>query len=352
VERLTVQLGSRSYPIGIGENAAEEALKRAGTRPLFAVADANVLALHGERIRALLPEGTGIFPLSGGEEAKTLETVLAICREAARRKLDRSCVFLAFGGGVTGDLTGFAAAIYLRGVDFIQVPTTLLAMVDSSVGGKTGADLPEGKNLVGAFHQPLAVGMDPAFLRTLPPAELSNGLAEAVKTAAILDESFFRQLEALGSAAFTGGIPPELLRRCCECKAQIVAADETEQGVRAILNYGHTVGHAVERLSRYTLPHGAAVAIGMAAAARLARNRNMLTQADAERQDALLATFRLPVRIPGEYSCEAVLNAMGNDKKARGGRPRFVLLRGLGHAEVVPDVTDDEVRKALAEVRS
>ncbi len=349
---MTVKLGDRSYPIGIGADAVPEALKCAAGRPVLAVADAKVLEFHGERIHSLLPAGTGIVSLSGGEAAKDLNTVLAICREAARHKLDRSCVFLAFGGGVTGDLTGFAAAIYLRGVDFIQCPTSLLAMVDSSVGGKTGADLPEGKNLVGAFHQPLAVGMEPGFLKTLPPEELSNGLAEAVKTAAILDESFFRRLESLGDGVFTAGVPCEVIRRCCECKARIVAADETEQGIRAILNYGHTIGHAVERLSRYTLPHGAAVAIGMTAAARIARHRGMLTQCESDRQEKLLQAFRLPVRIPQEYSASAILDAMGNDKKARGGRPRFVLLRGLGYAEVVSDVSDEEIFRAIEEVRS
>lgn len=340
-EVIRVGLGGRAYDIVIGSGVRERAAELDGR--LFPVTDSRVKELYGDWLsRSFGATEPFVFP--AGEGSKTFATVEAICRAAARERFDRKACFVALGGGVTGDMTGFAAAIYMRGVDFIQIPTTLLAMVDSSVGGKTGADLPEGKNLIGAFHQPKLVLIDPDFLNTLPVREIRCGLAEIIKTGVILDADLFAALEK-DPASLTGRIDPgrctKIIRRCCECKAGVVEADEREAGVRAILNYGHTFGHAVEMLSGFSISHGEGVAIGMSAAAELAVARGTLTRVDAERQRRLLEAVGLPVALPREYSIPAVLDAMTRDKKSSGGRIRVVLPEGIGRAGVVtPEVPE------------
>ena len=293
----------------------------------------------------------GAFILPSGEQHKTFGTVESICRAAARLRLNRKDRFIALGGGVTGDLTGFAAAIYMRGVPFIQIPTTLLAMVDASVGGKTAADLPEGKNLIGAFHQPDAVFIDPGFLKTLPRKELICGMAEVVKTAVILDGAFFDRLEALGSAPVAApdfdGVFPELIGRCCELKASVVEADEKEQGLRAILNYGHTYGHAVEQLSSFTIPHGEGVAMGMTAAGMTALLLGMWSKEEFARQQKLLAALELPTTLPRSFTPEEIIGIMGADKKNDQSGIRLVLPERLGAARAVSGVPLSLMRQAL-----
>ena len=340
-EMVRVGLGGRSYDIVIGAGAREEARRLEGR--FFAVTDSRVAERYGDWIDGVFG-GSARYVFPAGEGSKTFETVEAICRAAARERFDRKSCFVAIGGGVTGDMTGFAAAIYMRGVDFIQIPTTLLAMVDSSVGGKTGVDLPEGKNLIGAFHQPRRVLIDPDFLSTLPEREIRCGLAEIIKTGVILDAELFASLEE-EPASLTGRIDPvryaKIIRRCCELKAGVVAADERESGLRAILNYGHTFGHAVEARSGFSISHGEGVAIGMSAAAELAVARGRLTRAEAERQRRLLEAVGLPVKLPREYPVPAVLEAMTRDKKNAGGRIRVVLPEGIGRAGVVtPEVSE------------
>lgn len=340
-EVVRVGLGERAYDIVIGSGVRERAAELQGR--LFPVTDSRVKELYGSWLESCFGAAERfVFP--AGEGSKTFETVEAICRAAARARLDRKACFVAVGGGVTGDMTGFAAAIYMRGVDFIQIPTTLLAMVDSSVGGKTGVDLPEGKNLIGAFHQPKLVLIDPDFLGTLSEREIRCGLAEIIKTGVILDAELFASLEE-EPVSLTGRIDPvrytRIIRRCCELKAGVVAADERESGLRAILNYGHTFGHAVEMLSEFSISHGEGVAIGMAAAAELAVARGRLTRAEAERQRRLLEAVGLPVKLPREYPVPAVLEAMTRDKKNAGGRIRVVLPEGIGRAGVVtPEVSE------------
>lgn len=340
-EVIRVGLGERAYDIVIGSGVRERAAELQGR--LFLVTDSRVKELYGGWAAARFPaEDSFVFP--AGEGSKNFLTVEAICRAAARARFDRKACFVALGGGVTGDMTGFAAAIYMRGVDFLQIPTTLLAMVDSSVGGKTGVDLPEGKNLIGAFHQPKLVLIDLDFLDTLPEREIRCGLAEIIKTGVILDAELFASLEE-NSASLVGRIDParyaKIIRRCCELKAGVVEADEREAGLRAILNYGHTFGHAVEALSGFSISHGEGVAIGMSAAAELAVARGSLTRAEAERQKRLLETVGLPVKLPREYAVPAVLEAMTRDKKNSGGRIRVVLPEGIGRAGVVtPEVTE------------
>ena len=295
-------------------------------------------------------EADGEIVLTPGEQYKTFAAVESICRKAAQLHLTRKDLFIALGGGVTGDLTGFASAIYMRGVRFIQIPTTLLAMVDASVGGKTAADLPEGNNLIGAFHQPDAVLIDPAFLRTLSFADLTGGMAEVVKTAVILDSQLFDSLESAGEDAVLApdfdDFYPGIIRRCCQLKAQVVESDEKENGLRAILNYGHTFGHAVEQKSNFTIPHGAAVAIGMNTAGTLAAELGMWSASEAVRQRKLLQLFHLPVTVPAPFEVAELLEIMRTDKKNDASGIRLVLPEKIGSAGTVSGIPEEMMLKA------
>jgi 3-dehydroquinate synthase len=272
----------------------------------------------------------------------------------AAQSLDRTGVLWVVGGGVMGDLGGFAAASYLRGIEFFQVPTTLLAMVDSSVGGKTGINLAAGKNLAGAFHQPRGVFIDTDFLVTLPPREFAAGAAEIIKYGLLGDAALFAQLER---TPLTVQSPPlaGVIRRCCELKAKIVEADERElaaDGGRALLNLGHTFGHAIERVAGYgTYLHGEAVAIGLAAAARLSQKLGPLAAADVVRIEAAVAAHALPVRLRAPLALPALLDAMARDKKVRAGLPRFVVLRKIGEAATRSEgITPELVTACFREV--
>ena len=354
LETVSVALPENGYDILIGP--LSEALMPfqtlAAGRRVLVVADTHTVRLLPEGTASFFAAGNGgelVFP--AGEASKTFATAAAICAAAAREGCDRRSLFVALGGGVVGDLTGFAAAIYMRGVDFVQVPTSLLAMVDSSVGGKTGVDLPEGKNLAGAFHQPHLVLIDPVFLRTLPMRERIGALAEVVKYGVILDGAFFSFLERHAAELTAETADPELfgriIRRCCELKAAIVVEDEQEHGRRALLNYGHTFGHAVELLSDFSLSHGESVAIGMAIAGRLATVAGFWRREDELRQNALLCAAGLPVRLPRRYEAAAMLEVMRRDKKCRNGRVVVVLPCGIGRAQVVPDLEPDRLLKAM-----
>ena len=351
METLRINTSEGESRILIAPGARDEARALSGRKLL--VCDSNVAKLHGKWAEeALNPEGVFVFP--AGEGSKNIDTVIGVCRRAAALHLDRRSVFVALGGGVTGDLAGFAAAIYLRGVEVIQIPTTLLAMVDSSVGGKTAVDIPEGKNLVGAFHQPRRVFSDPRFLATLPRRELGNGLAEAVKTAMLGDEELFLMLEKLGGALLKAPLPEaayeETVLRCCRVKAAVVAEDEKEHGCRAILNYGHTFGHALELLSDFSLPHGEAVAIGMTVAARLAVKLDILPPETLERQTALLRVLGLPTEPPFAVDPGAWLEAMSGDKKARDGRVVLILPEAIGKVREGPDLPPGELAAFLKEI--
>jgi 3-dehydroquinate synthase len=266
------------------------------------------------------------------------------------RRCDRKTTLIALGGGVVGDLAGFAAATYMRGIPFIQVPTTLLAQVDSSVGGKTGINHPLGKNMIGAFYQPRLVLADTAVLRSLPPRELSAGMAEVIKHGLIRDAAFFAWLEQNMEKllAFEPQSLAHTVRRCCEIKAAIVAEDERETGVRALLNFGHTFGHAIESGLGYgKWLHGEAVAAGMVMAADLSCSMGLITRADLDRIIALLKRARLPIGPPA-ISPGLLLELMGVDKKAEGGRLHFVLLEAIGAASVHADVPAAALQHALA----
>ena len=351
-KKITVRLGRRSYSIYIGVCDAElEAI--ASGRSILAVTDENVVkAGHFDNVLEHLSSADriGAITLKPGERVKTFATVGDICSFAALNGFDRQSLFVAVSGGVGGDLTGFAASMFMRGVEFIQAPTTLLAMVDSSVGGKTGCNLPCGKNLVGAFHQPRAVFIDPGCLATLPAKELRNGLAEVIKYGMILDGDFFDMLESEGKNLLDGydrELHTRVIERCCKLKAQVVADDEHEGGLRAILNFGHTFGHAVEKLTRYRTAHGAAVSIGMALAGRFALERGEFTKGDFERMIKLLQTLGLPTALPANLDPEEVTAAMRNDKKAVNGVIRLILPTRIGEVKIVDDTDEKRLAKFL-----
>ena len=348
---LTVHLGERSYPIRFGENLADiarddiDALTRAGRR-IAVVTDRNLARAQAPALGALLG-GAPVLELAPGEETKSLAELGRVLDFMAAQHLDRASVLVAAGGGVIGDLAGFSAASYLRGIDFLQIPTTLLSMVDSSVGGKTGINLKAGKNLAGAFHQPRAVFIATGMLATLPPREFAAGMAEVIKCGLLADVALFAQLER---APLTVASPAlaSVIRRCCELKARVVEADERElarEGGRALLNLGHTFGHAIEQASGYGVYlHGEAVAVGLAAAARLSEKLGLIPADDIARVERTLAAHALPARLRDPLPLAALMTAMTRDKKVRGGALRFVVMNKIGDA-----ATRAEVPLALVE---
>jgi 3-dehydroquinate synthase len=359
---VTVGLGPRAYEVVIGQGVLDQAGQRLlpylKNRRAAVVSDETVWALHGPRLRAVLDRsGIDVTPVlvSPGEQTKSFEGLADVLDRLLALELDRADVVVALGGGVVGDLAGFAAAIYKRGIDFVQIPTTLLAQVDSSVGGKTAIDTPRGKNLVGAFHQPRLVLADLDVLATLPDREMRAGYAEIIKYGLLGDFGFFEWLEAHGRdvlardpAALTHAVA-----RSVEMKAEIVAEDEKEQGRRALLNLGHTFGHALESETGYgeALLHGEAVAAGMALAFRFSAAQGLCAAQDASRAQAAIAAAGLPTRladIPGyPFAAERLVRHMAQDKKAEGGRLTFILTRAIGDARVVKDVAAYDVRDFL-----
>ena len=352
---LEVELPGYRYPIRIASGLLDDqAAWREAIRGVhvLVVSDENVAPLYATRLREALAHAPGkpvrveTLVLPGGEAHKNLAAVAKVLDALAQLGATRDACVLALGGGVVGDIAGFAAACWMRGVDFVQFPTTLLAMVDSSVGGKTGIDHPAGKNLIGAFHQPRAVVADLDILATLPDRELRAGLAEVVKTACIGDADFFAWLEAHADALLARD--PEALGHaiaaCCRFKAGVVARDERETGERALLNFGHTFGHALEAEAGYgTLLHGEAVAAGMVLAARLSACLGKAEPSDTRRLAGLLRRFGLPVAPPPGLSADALLARMRLDKKNRAGALRLILWRGIGRAEIAENVQYAEV---------
>jgi 3-dehydroquinate synthase len=351
---VNVALGERSYPVWIGTGLlADHARWRAMLRGRHAlvVSNTTVAPLYLERIAQGLD---GIrwapFLIDDGEAHKSFANVGRALEALGELGATRDACVIALGGGVVGDLAGFSAACWMRGIDFIQMPTTLLAMVDSSVGGKTGVNLPAGKNLAGAFHQPRAVIADIDTLATLPDREYRAGLAEVVKGAAIGDEPFFAWLEQHADAlsARDPGTVLEAIARKVRYKAGVVARDETEQGERALLNLGHTFGHALETAGQYTaLLHGEGVAIGMLLAAQLSERLSMSQPGDTERLQRLLEALGLPVTIPAGMDAQQLLALMRLDKKNTAGTLRLILWRGIGRAEIVGGVDEREVVEVL-----
>jgi 3-dehydroquinate synthase len=359
VRTITVHLGSRTYPVHVGAGLLGEVGRecaRLGLGRKVAVVSQRGIASHARTVLASL-QGAGFTPalveVAEGEAAKSIEQAGALWEAFLGHGLDRGSGVVAVGGGVVGDLAGFAAAGYMRGVGLVQVPTSLLAQVDASVGGKVAVNHPRAKNLIGAFHQPRLVVIDPGTLSTLPEREYRSGLAEVIKTGAALDAELFTTLEA--SVPAIRGRDAELLERviaiCCAEKATIVEQDEREEsGLRMVLNYGHTVGHALEALSGYgAWLHGEAVAVGMMVAGQLSNHLRLVDARTTERQAALLSAVGLPTRFEAPAP-RVVWDALRHDKKAREGRVPFVLLKALGRAEVCFDVPAEMVLRALEEV--
>ena len=355
MQTLTVDLGDRSYPIHIGAgllNQAELILPHLAQKRVMVVTNTTVAPLYLARLTATLASGgvaaTHVI-LPDGEAYKNWETLNLIFDALLAQRAERKTTLIALGGGVIGDMTGFAAASYQRGVPFIQIPTTLLSQVDSSVGGKTGINHPLGKNMIGAFYQPKLVLADTDTLKTLPARELSAGLAEVIKYGLIWDVEFLAWLEAnmdklraLDPAAITHAI-----HRSCEIKAQVVGQDEREGGIRAILNLGHTFGHAIETGMGYgNWLHGEAVAAGMVMAAQTSQRLGWISEADVARTRALIRAAGLPDVAP-DLGVDTYLEYMGHDKKVEGGKMRFVLLKKLGEAVITGDVPADVLTGVL-----
>lgn len=350
--RLTVRGPSESYHICIGEGileAAGQLLVHRGLRPgpAAVVTNAQVAPHHGERLLASL-RSTGFQPtlclVPEGEQHKTLATIATLYDQFLAAELDRRSPIIALGGGVIGDMTGFAAATYLRGAPFVQIPTTLLSMVDASVGGKTGVDLPQGKNLVGAFKQPHVVLMDVDVLQTLPAAEFRAGLAEVIKHGIIGAPDLFVQFEEQGPTSLK-----HLVTEAVRVKIKIVEEDPFEQGRRAVLNLGHTFGHALEQVSNFSIRHGEGVAVGMVAATHMAAAIGRCDAGLIERVRTVLERVGLPVRLPG-YDLEEVIAAMGHDKKRAGKTLRFVIPQALGDVVVIDNPGMEYVVAALQQV--
>jgi 3-dehydroquinate synthase len=356
MQTVRLELGERSYPIHIGAQllTRPELIVPHLAQPRVAVVtNPTVGALYLDPLSAAL-RGAGVEVIAvsvpDGEQHKNWETLNSIFDALLARRAERKTTLIALGGGVVGDLTGFAAATYLRGVPYIQIPTTLLAQVDSSVGGKTGINHPLGKNMIGAFYQPKLVLADTATLDTLPARELAAGLAEVVKYGLILDRSFFDWLEANMSnlLARDPAALAHAVRRSCELKAQVVGRDERESGARALLNLGHTFGHAIEAGLCYgSWLHGEAVAAGCVLAARLSQRMGMLSDTDVARICALLQRAQLPVAAP-DLGVDRYLELMGLDKKVEGGKLRLILLRRIGEAYLTADFPEQALREVLA----
>lgn len=355
---LQVELKERSYPIVIGQDLSYGSLVRQAlpqVQELMVVTNATIAPLYLEKCTAMLKtEGFHVHQviLPDGEAYKTVDSYMQIMTALIEANLARDCALLALGGGVIGDMTGFAAATFNRGVAYVQLPTTLLAMVDSSVGGKTAINHPLGKNLIGAFYQPKAVLADLNTLDTLPPREVSAGMGEVIKYGMLYDADFFTKLEHiphLDAICADKALLAAIVERCCAIKAEVVAQDEREGGIRAWLNLGHTFAHALEAFLGFgTWLHGEAVGLGLLLASYLALQRGLMTEDEYQRVHHLVAACRLPTQIPEAMQPQDFIAAMRHDKKVKGGVIRYVLPLGIGRCQVFADVADDEVCAMLA----
>ena len=352
--------GDFHYPIyfekdfsGLAQAVREEGLSG---HKICVVTDSHVEPLYLKSVMDSLQEVSSqifSFVFEAGEKNKNLDTVQELYRSLIEHEMDRKGLLVALGGGVVGDLTGFGAATYLRGIDFIQVPTTLLSQVDSSVGGKTGVDFQQYKNMVGAFHQPRLVYMNLSALNTLPPKEFACGMGEILKTGLICDGEFFRFIcanqKTIQELDYT--LLSQMIRRCCEIKAGVVERDPKEQGERALLNLGHTVGHAVEKLKNFQLFHGQCVGIGLIAAAYLSMQRGLLTQEEYNEIRKGCKAFHLPLTVDS-LKAEEILAATKKDKKMEAGHIKFILMDGIGKSFIDKTVTDMELLSAIREILS
>ena len=357
---ITVDLPQDSYQIVIAPGSLSQLGDRMQQlnlgKKVLVISNPEIFGHYGDTcIQSLKSAGFETYThlIPAGEEYKHLQSIQEVYDTALANHLERSSTLVALGGGVIGDMTGFSAATWLRGVNFVQVPTSLLAIVDASVGGKTGVNHPQGKNLIGAFYQPKLVAIDPSLLKTLPPREFRAGMAEVIKYGVIWDEDLFTKLEHRNQLDTIDNVGDEFLEtiitRSCQAKAEVVSQDEKESGLRAILNYGHTIGHAVESLTNYKqFVHGEAVAIGMVAAGKIAVEMGLWTQEAAQRQDALIAKTGLPTDIPNNVAIADILTTIKSDKKVKAGKVRFILPTSIGKVIITDKVTSEIITKALS----
>ncbi|HEY9693326.1 MAG TPA: 3-dehydroquinate synthase [Oculatellaceae cyanobacterium] len=361
---IRVELPEQSYDIAIASGSLDRLGEQCSGlnlgKKVLVVSNPVVFKHYGGiAIASLKSAGFDVYTciLPAGERYKSLNSIQKIYDVALEHRLERSSTMVALGGGVIGDMTGFAAATWLRGINFVQVPTTLLAMVDASVGGKTGVNHPQGKNLIGAFYQPRLVLIDPEILKTLPVREFRAGMAEVIKYGVIWDAGLFSQMEEskrLDQMRYLNeGLLTEILNKSCQAKADVVSKDEKEAGLRAILNYGHTIGHAVESLTGYRIVnHGEAVAIGMVAAGEIAVHLQLWDKESTQRQDALIKKAGLPTRLPAGLDIDAIADVLQTDKKVKAGKVRFILPTQIGVVTITDEVPADVIRQVLQEMQA
>jgi len=359
-EEVKVELDKDSYDILIGPgvltNVGEDLKNKFPASSYFIISDSNVSDILGEDLLNILKsEGLNTYLLSfpAGEASKNMDTVVSLARDMVKKGADRKSLVLALGGGVTGDIAAFLASIYMRGIRCIQLPTSLLAQVDSSVGGKTGVDIPEGKNLLGTFFQPKRVYCDIGTLASLPRDEFINGMAEVVKYGMIMSRELFEILE--GNYPEILNLEPELIckivTQSCSIKADVVSKDEKEGGLRRILNFGHTVGHAIEAASDYTISHGCAVSIGMVVVSRLAIIKGMFSEDEFIRLKNLLDNLGLPTKVPANSDTKTLIELLYHDKKTIAGKINFVLCPEIGRCFVTDKIDVKEVEEAIDSCR-
>jgi 3-dehydroquinate synthase len=359
VGKIAVELGPRSYPIFVGygllNNINKKILQVLGRPKIMVITDCNVGPLYGDRLVGNLKSSgfdVCLIQVPAGERSKSIETAKTLYISALEQNIDRASAILALGGGVIGDLAGFVAATYMRGIDFIQVPTSLLAQVDSSVGGKVAVNLNRVKNIIGAFYQPKMVLIDPDVLSTIPEREYRQGMAEVIKYGVIYDENFFCWLEQRASKELSGEDTVYAIKRSCQIKAQIISSDEKEKGLRAILNLGHTVGHALEAVLRQgSLLHGEAVALGMIVETKIALNRGLVDSETCDRIETLIKSM-VPVTIPVGIDIDSLIDIMKYDKKNTADNITFVLPQKIGSVEKYMDVTREEIICAFMDLIS
>ena len=337
---------------GIGRSVRELDI----ARRYVIITDANVAAIYGGRLLEELQEAglnVDLIEFPAGEASKNIHTALSVVRQLLKLGVDRKSALIAFGGGVVGDLTGFVASLYMRSLPYMQIPTTLVAQVDSSIGGKTAIDLEEGKNLLGTFYQPRAVMTDPVFLETLPEEEFGNGLAEIVKYGIIAQGTFFKLLEEEMEAVKKRerNVLAKIIETSCGIKKGLVEIDEKDQGPRRFLNFGHTLGHALEAASGYALSHGKGVSLGMMAAARLSEKICGFPSVQRERVEKLILNAGLPTTIPGEISTDLTISKLTMDKKKAGKTINFVLLKKIGEPIVTGDVNETMLKETMERLK-
>jgi len=350
-----------SYRIIIGKGIIQQLSEEIKSLGLFdshvVITDTNVNHLYGQLVLNKLESldaGLHLLEIPSGESSKSLDTVVKLAKQLISLHVDRKSIIIAFGGGVVGDLAGFVASIYMRGIPYIQVPTTLLSQVDSSVGGKTGINLEEGKNLLGSFYQPEAVIIDLMFLKTLSERDFKNGLAEIIKYGIISDRNLFSLLEKEYKSIKNRDLEliKFLVRRSCEIKADIVNRDEKELGLRRILNFGHTLGHALESVSEYKFSHGEAISIGMVAAARISSKLMFLDIESCRRIEEVIKRYGLPHSVPEDLDTEKIFTLIKSDKKSLKGKPNFVLVKGIGNPFVTGEVPREIIEETINEMRT